>query len=619
MSGTLAHRGPDHQAYEHDAASGVGLVHTRLSIIDLSPRSNQPIWDRSGRYCIVFNGEIYNYKALRAELAAGGVDFVSDGDGEVILYAYIREGIAAFRRLNGIYAFAIWDKAENELLVVRDPFGVKPLYYAATPNGVMFASEIKALLACADVPRDFDHVALWQSLTFLWTPSPRTALKGVRKLEPGHYLLIRDRRIARDAAFVDYPALQPTFEGSVDDARQAVRDTLQQAVRRQLVADVPVGAFLSGGVDSSAICHFAAQELDRKLQCFTIELEGAEQEGMSEDLPFAKQLARQLQVPLEVVHVTPDIVHDLPRMLFALDEPQADPAPINSLYISERAREMNIKVLLSGAGGDDIFSGYRRHFALSNEPKWSWLPGLGRQALSRATAALPQGSPLLRRVSKAFAYAGLDEAERLISYFYWINPQQSLALFNPFLRQQLAAEHVGGPLQQALASGIGGDAPLNRMLYLEQKFFLIDHNFNYTDKTSMAAGVEVRVPYLDPDLVALANSLPTEWKQRGKEGKWILKQALEGILPHALLYRKKTGFGAPLRSWLRGPLKPLVDDVLSESSLRKRGLFDAGAVQRLVAADRDNRIDAAYTIFSLICIEIWARQFVDPAVPRAGL
>jgi asparagine synthase (glutamine-hydrolysing) len=306
-------------------------------------------------------------------------------------------------------------------------------------------------------------------------------------------------------------------------------------------------------------------------------------------------------------------------MLFSLDEPQADPAPINSLYIAERARAMNIKVLLSGAGGDDIFSGYRRHFALSGEPMWSWLPGIGRQALARATAALPQGSPLLRRVSKAFAYAGLEEAERLISYFYWINPQQSRGLFNPFIRNQLAGEHVAGPLQQALASGIAGTEPLNQMLYLEQKFFLTDHNFNYTDKTSMAAGVEVRVPFLDPDLVGLANRLPTEWKQRGKEGKWILKQALEGILPNELLYRKKTGFGAPLRSWLRGPLKPLVDDVLSETSLKKRGLFDAGAVQRLVAADRDNRIDAAYTIFSLICIEIWARQFIDPAIPRAGI
>jgi asparagine synthase (glutamine-hydrolysing) len=617
MSQSLAHRGPDHQAFEYDARSLVGLVHTRLSIIDLSPRSNQPIWDASGRYCIVFNGEIYNYKELREELLAAGCQFKSNGDGEVILYAYIRQGIDAFRRLNGIFSFSIWDKATNELLVARDPFGVKPLYYSAIGTGVIFSSELKSLLLSTELSRELDHAALWQSLTFLWTPGPRTALKNVRKLDPGHYLLIKNNQIQKKAAFATYPAFAPAFRGTLEAAKSELRSTLQQAVNRQLVADVPVGAFLSGGVDSSAICHFAAEALDRKLQCFTIELEGSE-EGMSEDLQYAKLMARKLQVPLEIKRVTPDIVHDLPRMLFALDEPQADPAPLNALYISESARAMNIKVLLSGAGGDDIFSGYRRHYALTREPLWSWLPSFARDALARGSALLPQG-PQLRRISKALTYANLTPRERLISYFYWIRPQQSLELFNADIRQELARQHVASSLQDALASNVAGDDPLNQMLYLEQKFFLIDHNFNYTDKTSMAAGVEVRVPFLDPDLVAFANCLPPGWKQNGSEGKWILKQALEGILPHDVLYRKKTGFGAPLRAWLRGPLRPLVDDILSESSLKKRGLFDVKAVNNLVMADRENRIDAAYTIFSLICIEIWARQFVDPTAPAISI
>jgi len=615
MALAIGHRGPDYLGFYHQQEKLVGLIHARLSIIDLSARSNQPLWDSSGRYCIIFNGEIYNYRELRNELVNQGCAFQSNGDGEVILYAFIRNGIDSFRRLNGIYAFAIWDSVSEELLVVRDPLGVKPLYFAQTTAGFIFASEIKALLCCSDVPRDLDHTALWQALTYLWVPGPRTTLAAVKKLQPGNFLRVKNRKIVEQKSFADYPAFEPAFTGSLRDGMQQTQHLLEQAVQRQLVADVPVGAFLSGGVDSSAICHFAAKALDKNLQCFTIELQGGESEDMAGDLHYAKLMAKRLGVPLEVVQVTPDIVHDLPRMLFALDEPQADPAPLNALYIAEQARAMNIKVLLSGAGGDDLFSGYRRHYALLQEHLWSWLPAPGRNLLRNATAVLPQGSQLTRRITKAFGYAQLPAIDRLISYFFWIKPQQSLALFNPDIRAELAANDIAAPLRATLEDGVAGSEPLNQMLYLEQKYFLIDHNFNYTDKTSMAAGVEVRVPFLDSDLVAFANRLPADWKYHGREGKWILKKALEEILPHDVLYRAKTGFGAPLRAWLRGPLKPFVEDMLSPSAINRRGIFDCVAVQRLIADDRAGRIDAVYTIFSLICIEIWARQFIDPEVP----
>jgi asparagine synthase (glutamine-hydrolysing) len=615
FSKMLAHRGPDNQSFWYDSSGRAGLVHTRLSIIDLSESSNQPLWDNSGRYCIVFNGEIYNYRELRAELIAAGATFRSNGDGEVILNAYLREGVAALNRLNGIFAFAIWDKVGHELFIARDPYGVKPLYYAQTDSGVVFASEIKALLCAKEVSRNLDHTALWHYLTFMWAPTPHTPLQAVRKLEPGHYLRISHNAISANERYAEYPPFSPAFQGGKAEAIAESRHLLEQAVNRQLVADVPVGAFLSGGVDSSAIAHFASKALDKKLQCFTIELQGADQEGMAEDLPFAKFMAKKLGVPLDVVTVSPDIIHDLPRMLFALDEPQADPAPLNSLYISQRARDMGIKVLLSGAGGDDIFSGYRRHYALQRESLWSWLPQPGRQMLSSATGHLPQGNPLLRRFSKAFNYANLTEQQRLVSYFFWIRPQQSRALFNPFIQRQLGDTDVAAPLHAALAGNMAHEAALNQMLYLEQKFFLIDHNFNYTDKTSMAAGVEVRVPFLDPDLVSYANKLPVSWKYPGSDGKWILKQAMTGLLPDSVLHRKKAGFGAPLRAWLRGPLRTFVEEMLSESTLKRRGIFDYRAVSQLVNADREGKIDAAYTIFSLICIEIWARQFIDPAVP----
>lgn len=619
MSGMLAHRGPDHQAVVYDHERLTGLVHTRLSIIDLSPRSNQPLWDATRRYCIVFNGEIYNYRALRDELAEDGFAFATEGDAEVILNAYIRDGERCLARLNGIFAFAIWDKAAGELCIARDPFGVKPLYYAQTAQGVVFASELKALLCEPAVPRQLDYTALWQYLTLLWSPSPHTPLLGVRKLEPGYLLRVKDRAISAHRQYMEYPPFSPTLDMPAEQAAQELRTLLEQAVQRQLVSDVPVGAFLSGGVDSSALAYFGAKALGGRLQCFTIELLGHDQEGMSEDLPYAKLMAERLQVPLDIVQISPDVVHDLPRMLFALDEPQADPAPLNAMYIAERARDMGIKVLLSGAGGDDLFAGYRRHFALLQEPIWSWLPGFGRRALAGLSTALPQHHSTLRRFAKAFAYADLSQASRLTSYFYWINPQQSLALFNPFIRERLAQQPVDTQMTAMLGDGVAGPIALNQMLYLEQKFFLIDHNFNYTDKTSMAAGVETRVPFLDPDLVAFANRLPAHFKYRGRDSKWILKQALQGLLPDGVLHRKKSGFGAPLRSWLRGPLRPWVDEMLSEQVIRQRGIFDPVAVRKLVRADRENQIDAAYTIFSVACIETWARQFIDPPVPTPTL
>lgn len=618
MSRMLAHRGPDNQAFRYDAASRVGLVHTRLSIIDLSVRSNQPVWDRSGRWCIIYNGEVYNYKELRRELLEQDVSFSSEGDTEVVLNLFIHQGRDGLRKLNGIFAFAIWDKVSNELLLARDPFGVKPLYYAQIPAGIVFASELKALLCAPEVPRDLDHNALWEYLTFLWAPAPRTPLRSVRKLQPGCFLLARDGETIASGSYVSYPSFEPHTTAGPEEASAELRELLGQAVRRQLVADVPVGAFLSGGVDSSALVSLAARERPGNLQCFSIEMQDNAQDEMQEDLPFARLMAQHLQVPLEIVRVSPDIVQDLPRMLFALEEPQADPAPLGSMYIAERARERNIKVLLSGAGGDDLFAGYRRHQALLQEPLWSWIPQTGRRVLSSIAASLPKRHNAMRRVSKALAYAHLPQAQRLTSYFFWIDPKISLGLLNPFLRAQVALQRVDETLRTALLDAtLHAQDPLSQMLYLEQKFFLIDHNFNYTDKTGMAAGVEIRVPFLDPDLVSFANRMPAAWKHRDGTSKWLLKNALHGIVPEPVLSRKKVGFGAPLRTWLRGPLRPWVDEMLSESVVQRRGIFDYKAIEHLVRADREYRIDASYTLFGLICTEIWARQFLDRATPTA--
>ena len=617
MTQAVTHRGPDDAGTLHLPEHGVALGQRRLSIIDLSPRGHQPMWDATGEVVIVYNGELYNYRELGAELREAGFAFRSDSDTEVILNLYRRDGEAMLERLNGIFAFALFDKSRGGMLIARDGLGVKPLYLAETRDRLLFGSELKSLLQDEALDRSIDPEAVRAHLTYLWCPAPHTMLRSVRKLEPGHALWVENGKVLRRFRHYDIPVrgqVAPVAEAAAIDE---VEGALRTAVERQLVADVQVGAFLSGGLDSSAVVSMARQALGERIPCFTIGFEGdvAGVEGITADLPYARRVAKHLDVDLHEIHVGPEMVDELETMLFHLDEPQADPAPINALFIARLAREHDIKVLLSGAGGDDLFTGYRRHYALLQEGAWSWLPGPARRVLSAAAGSIPPRGALSRRVRKALEYAHLDGDARLASYFYWIPPERVEGLLAPDLRGALAGSRVDAPLLASLARLPEGAHPLDRMLALEMLYFLADHNLNYTDKTSMAAGVEVRVPLLDPDLVDLAMRLPMDLKQRGREGKWILRQVMRRHLPADVIDRPKTGFGAPLRQWLRGPLRPVVDDVLSETTLTARGLFDPAGVARLVRDDRDGRVDAAYTIFSLLCIELWCRMFLDPAVP----
>jgi asparagine synthase (glutamine-hydrolysing) len=614
MNRTIAHRGPDDSGVWHDATKAVGLAHRRLSIIDLSALGHQPMWDVDRTAAIVFNGEIYNYRELRAELVASGSKFASETDTEVLINLYLRDGPEMLRRLNGIFAFAIWDPGDSSLFIARDGVGVKPLYYSCTENGLLFASELKAILREPSVPRAIDHDAVRQYLAYLWCPAPRTMLRAVSKLEPGFAMIVRDGRIDRSWRYYDLPYNQPITHLPEANAIAEATAHIKEAVRRQMVADVPVGAFLSGGLDSSAMVAFAREHApDQRLQCFTIAFDDAASrtEGMTQDLPYAQRVAKHLNVDLHTVHVGEDMVDHLTEMIHQLDEPQADPAPLNVLFISRLAREHGIKVLLSGAGGDDIFTGYRRHYALTQERYWSGLPMPLRTVLKNTSRFFPTGNPLLRRARRAFEFADLDGDERLASYFLWGHPESHAALYGPSLREGTSSTLA--PMISTLSHLAPGVPAINRMLYLEGKHFLADHNLNYTDKMGMAEGVEIRVPLLDPDLIAFAARLPTNYKQRGATGKWIFKKAMEPYLPSDVIYRPKTGFGAPIRHWLRHGLRDLVADTLSETSLKRRGLFDPAAVTRLVEADRAGRIDGSYTVLSLIVIELWCRIFLDAA------
>jgi asparagine synthase (glutamine-hydrolysing) len=613
----IGHRGPDGRGRYNSACGSVSLFHTRLAILDPTPDGAQPMAAADGQAVIAFNGEIYNFRELHAGLQKRGYTFSSHTDTEVLLALYLEHGTALLERLNGVYAFALWDARSKSLFVARDGMGVKPLYISEFGGAFAFASEIKALLCFPWVPRTLDPQALAHYVRYLWCPAPRTPLVDVHKLEPGTALIVREGRVVRRWRHYALSAPRPDVSVSVADWTSDVRRVLAAAVERQMVSDVPLGAFLSGGLDSSAIVAYACQHTTERLQCFTIDfgVALAKEEGFDRDLPYAERVAKHLDVDLHVVRVDSGMVDELARMIWQLDEPQADFSALNVLFISQLARQHGVKVLLSGAGGDDVFSGYRRHRALGLNAVWDRMPRTLRDFLAGVGRQLPSRPAVLRRLAKLLAVANIEGDGRLASYFDWASAKTTGNLFVPELARTLQEE----PLLAALQSMPATATPLQRMLLLEQRYFLADHNLNYTDKMSMAAGVEVRVPFLDRDLVALAGRIPDGFRQHGAQGKWILKKAMEGILPDDVIYRPKTGFGVPLRPWLRGPLKTMLHDLLSTDTIRKRGLFDPSAVSRLLLENETGQTDCAYSILSLMCIEAWCQGFIDNDPSNLGV
>ena len=605
----IGHRGPDGRGRYNSACGSVSLFHTRLAILDPTPDGAQPMTAADGQVAVTFNGEIYNFRELRAELQTRGYAFCSHSDTEVLLALYLEHGTALLEKLNGIYAFALWDARSKTLLVARDGVGVKPLYFSECGGAFAFASEIKALLCFPWVPRTLDPQALAQYVQYLWCPAPRTPLAEVRKLEPGTALMVREGRIVKRWRHYELPAAGADTSQSIEEWSGEVRRVLAKAVERQMVSDVPLGAFLSGGLDSSAVVAYAREHASGRLQCFTIDFgeKLAKEEGFERDLPYAERVAKHLDVDLHVVRVDSGMAGELARMVWQLDEPQADFAALNVLFISRLAREHGIKVLLSGAGGDDLFTGYRRHRALGLNAVWDRMPRRLRGVLGSVGRRLPGRPPLLRRLAKLLTAAEIEGDERLGSYFDWAPAKTVRSLFVPEVARTLDEE----PLLEALRGMPETATPLQRLLLLEQRYFLADHNLNYTDKMSMAAGVEARVPFLDPDLMDLAARIPDGYRQHGAESKWVLKKAMEGILPNDVIYRAKMGFGVPLRAWLCGPLKSMQHELLSAERVRKRGLFEPAAVSRLVSENETGRADYAYSVLSLMCIELWCQGFID--------
>jgi len=605
----MAHRGPDGRGRYDSACGSVSLFHTRLAILDPTPDGAQPMAAANGQIVVTFNGEIYNFRELRSELQTRGYVFRTRTDTEVLLALYLEYGTELLEKLNGIYAFALWDARSRSLFVARDGMGVKPLYISEANSTFAFASEIKALLCFPWVPRELDPQAMAHYVRYLWCPAPRTPLTDVKKLEPGMALLVREGRVVKRWRHYELPAPGPDQQPSVEDWTAQVRQVLHAAVERQMVSDVPLGAFLSGGLDSSAIVSYARQHTTGKLQCFTIDFDerSANEEGLERDLPYAEEVAKHLEVDLHVVRVNSRMAEGLAEMVWQLDEPQADFAPLNVLFISRLARQHGVKVLLSGAGGDDLFTGYRRHRALALNTLWDRLPTGVRNAAASLGQRMPARPPILRRAGKLLRAAESEGNTRLAGYFDWV----SVGLVRNLFNREIAVTLDEEPLLNNLQAMPELVSPLQRMLLLEQRYFLTDHNLNYTDKLSMAVGVEVRVPFLDKEVVALAARIPDRLRQHGAESKWILRRAMKGVLPRSVLHRRKAGFGVPLRAWLRGPLREIMIELLSSDALRRRRLFDSAAVARMISATEAGHGDCAYSIFSLMCIELWCRAYLD--------
>jgi asparagine synthase (glutamine-hydrolysing) len=607
----MRHRGPDGEGSFYE--DPVFLGHRRLAILDLSDLGAQPMTSADGRYVIVYNGELYNSPEIRVELAAAGLSMRSRCDTEVLLEAIAQWGIDHVRRFNGIFAFALWDRKERELTLCRDHFVVKPLYVCETPGGIAFASESYALrILVPDLDLRIDPRRALQLLTFGWIPEPHTLTPAIRKLPPGHLLTWKDGRVTerRFWDLLDEPC--GTHTGSLDDLTDELAHLMDAAVGRQLMSDVPVGAFLSGGLDSSSLVARMVGKVPR-VDTYTIKPTGESREVFSDDLRYARSVAKHLGVALTELEVSSDITDLLPFVLRHLDDPIADPAAVNTWMICKMARDHGSVVVLSGQGGDELFGGYTRHLALLG----TQLPlGLGRPIgkLARGFARLGTRSDLgpltrpIRRIRKIADSLGDPPDRRYARLSAFAADPQTIV---PLLSDGWQDEVVGfDPLEahiEAWRQAAPRDA-LSRALYVDVRTFMPSLNLLYSDKMAAATSVELRVPYLDLELARFAWSVPSKYKIRRGTTKFLLKRTAERWLPKDAIYRSKRGFGAPVRDWLRGDMAGFTRDLLLSQEARERGAFDPRAVSRALDDHISGAADHGYMLYAMLTLELWCKN-----------
>ena len=608
MINRIAHRGPDASGIwtHEDERVSIHLGHLRLSIIDLSTAADQPI-SKDG-LTIIWNGELYNYKEIRAELAARGVSFTTTSDTEVALEAWRAWGPDALPRFRGMFAFALADSRMGELVLARDPFGIKPMFYLPRGDGALFASELKALVAAVGPELSIDPGALVASMLYYWVPEQFCAIENVRKLPAGSWARLRpDGHIQVEQYWNVADVAREAAAGPAPDLARVI----EESVTAHLVADVPVSSFLSGGLDSSIVtvlAHRAAQEID----AYTITFRPEDQrlEAMPDDAIYARKVAARYGVKLHEIEISPDIVDLLPRMVYTLDEPIGDPAAINTLLMCQAARDRGVKVILSGMGADELFGGYRKHRACLMASRYGRLPGPARAGVRFAVDRAPvsiggRGLRYARWAKRFLTFADLPEEPRFRRSYTLYDPDDLAGLLSPDLCDQV--DRVIDGHREIYTDNVLHDE-VNRMCLADTRLFLPGLNLSYSDRSSMAASVEVRVPFVDPVVAQAAFAIPGRDKIRNWQGKLALKQAAEAWLPKEIIYRPKASFSAPLRAWVRNDLRDVINDVLVNGELTGAGMIQSAALNRLIEAERAGRQDNAKQIWQLLSMELWYRN-----------
>ncbi len=622
------HRGPDDSGlWERHFGDGtyIGLGSRRLAILDLSPDGHMPMSNEDGSVWITFNGEIYNFADLRRELEGKGHRFRSHTDTEAIVHLYEEYGVECLNRLNGMFAFAICDlrSSSPKLFLARDHFGIKPLYYHERGDKLAFASEVKALLEVPGIEARIDMEALHQYLTFLWVPDPATMFHGIRKLEAGHYAIWQRGEFKIEQYWdLTFPPAGHNFEPDEAKLEEEIRERFCASVEQQMVSDVPIAAFLSAGLDSSSIVAAMARKQPARTYTITFPKKYRVGESTLDDPAVPRRLAKTLGCEHREIVVEPDVVNLLPELTWHMDEPTADPALITAFLVCREARKQ-ATVLLSGVGGDEIFAGYRKHVAHAWAQEYRRAPAFARTAAEKAMLAFPglRGTALkgpVRMGKKMARSAALSPSEAFIRNCTYLDAQQKRDLYAPALAASTGIDPLlFDPASRHLAAfnKVRGARFLNQMLYLDTKIFMPTLNLNYNDKMSMASSVEVRVPFLDRHLAEfVAWNVKPDWKLKGKwrpTTKYIFREAMRGMLPAEVLRQPKAGFAAPIDYWLAHDLRPLVDDLLSESQIRRRGLFRPEIVRSYVDAQRRGTEDWSMQIWQFLTLEIWMQLFLD--------
>jgi asparagine synthase (glutamine-hydrolysing) len=613
ITSLIEHRGPDDSGLKWFSDSASGLGHRRLSIIDLSPAGHQPMPNDSGNLWITFNGEIYNYKEIRQQLVAIGHKFKSHSDTEVILKAYEQWGPESLNKLNGMFAFAIYDPVKRKLFAARDRVGIKPFYYSHSGESFIFGSEIKSLLASGFLPREVDYDAIYTPIHY--QIAPKTGFKNISKLLPGHYLIFENGKLE----IKPYWQIKASEGNEIneEDAIEQLDKLLVSATEYQMVADVPVGLLLSGGLDSSIIAALMVKHTTKEIKSFTIKFheEDLKLQGNVDDSYYAKQVAKRCGFKHIEILLESDVVDLLPKMIWHLDEPLADPSSINTYLISKAARDNGIVVLLNGMGGDEIFGGYRSYLAcLTVDHYQKIVPRFVDSLFRKLISIIPQSSAkknfrYIRWAKEFFNYSNMSRFDRYVSSG---NVALTSRNFNEYYSNcPYNLEDSFFYRKEKEMFNDNNMSYLTKMCLNDSRVYLPDHNLSYSDKAAMAASVEGRPPLTDHRIIEFMFTLPPEFRIKKNIQKYLLKRVSEKYLTNEIIHRPKAPFSAPMRGWLKGPLSEMVGDILSEESMKKRGIYNPKYVSMLIENNRSGIQDNSQLIWRLLTNEIWFRTFFD--------